>query len=174
MVNTFLIAGVVSLVSMGLFVRYLMGRPEFLSRPEEDRRKVKKQLILGIFGAIALCAFFLYAIETKTMGWMPWALLGLYLLLWVFGGYLVVSAYRIGIRRDASRMKKMNGKPYNDPQKFMNAAALADLVCGLAVLAVAVAIPVYHIGFSHWIPVLTIIGAARQLLSLRHEKADGA
>jgi hypothetical protein len=173
MVKTFLISSAIIFGSMWLLVRYLMRRPAFLSRPEEDQRKVRKQLTWAIYGAIALSALFIYAIESKSTGWMPWALLGLYLLLWFFGGYLIVNAYRIGIRRDARRMKKMNGRPYDDPQKFMNAVALSDLAFGLAVLAIAIAIPVFKIGFSQWIPILTIIGGARQLLAAKHEKADG-
>jgi hypothetical protein len=174
MVKTFLISSAIIFGSMWLLVRYLMRRPEFLSRPEEERRKVRKQLTWGIYGAIALSALFIYAIESKSTRWMPWAMLGLYFLLWVFGTYLILSAYRIGILRDARRMKKLNGRPYNNPQQFMNAVALSDLVFGLAVLAIAVSIPLFRIGLSQWIPILTIIGGARQLLGAKHAKADDA
>src|SRR4051812_44049781 len=117
MPKIFLISGVVVFASMWFFMRYIFSRPEFLSKPEEEQQKTKKQMYFGLYGAIALSFIYFLAMTSKTTRWISWALLAIYILLWVIGCYWLWNAYKVGIRKDISKMNKMDGKPFNNPQK---------------------------------------------------------
>ena len=174
MAKIFLISGVIVFGSMWLLLRYFSKHPDFLSKPKEEQLKTKKQLYLGLYGAIALSAVSYLLLISKSTGWMPWLILAAYLLLWIGGGYLLWSAYLVGIRKDTGKMNKSNGVPFKNPQRFMNAVAMTNLLCGLALWMVAIAIPVFKIGLANWAPMVVGIGVARQFLSLKYEKADNA
>ena len=174
MTKTFLISAVVVFGSIWLLFTYFLRRPDFLSKPEEVQLKAKKQLYRGFYAGIALSTAYFLLIITKTAGWIPWLAFAAYFLFWIGGGYMLWSAYQVGIRKDTSKMKKSNGELFTNPQRFMSSIAITNLLCGLALWLIALAIPVFKIGLAHWAPLIVVIGGARQLLTLVYEKADGA
>ena len=111
-------------------------------------------------------------ISSKTTGWLPWLIIASYLVLWGVGGYLIWLAYRLGIKNEMTLIKKTNGQPFNNPSKFIRAIAIVNLVSGLLIWILAVAILIFKIQLTLWAPAIVIASTCKQLIFSKFEKND--
>jgi hypothetical protein len=154
------------------FIWYITNHKNVLAKPEEEQRKLKRQLYWGM--VIALIAYLgsQLLIKSKTTGWVPWLVVGCYLFLWGIGGYLIWQSYRIGIKKETALVKKSNGQLFTNPHKFIRPIATINLLTGLSIWLLAIAIPVFKIKFATWDPFILVISSLKQIMFGRFEKKD--
>lgn len=103
-----------------------------------------------------------------------WIVLVFYLSIWVLGGYFIWRAYRLGIKKDFKYATgPWHGKLKNPAQHIKRMVAI-ELLTGISLLIVAVAIPLFKIELRAWGPILTVIGMTRLLQQLKIAKQNKA
>jgi cytochrome c biogenesis protein CcdA len=167
-----MIIGIVFLGLYWILIKFVINHKNVLAKPEAEQVKLKKQLYLGMAFAFIVYLGAQLLINSKTTGWIPWVIIATYLALWGFGGYLIWLAYRLGIKKEIALVKKSNGQLFSNPSKFIRSIAIINLVTGLSILLLAVAIPIFKIKLDLWAPVIVIISACKQLIFSRFEKKD--
>lgn len=174
MTKSNLIIGIVFLGLYWLLIKFVISHKNVLAKPEIEQIKLKKQLYLGMAFAFILYLGAQLLINSKTTGWIPWLIIACYLVLWGFGCYFIWLAYRLAIKKELTLVKKSNGQPFNHPSTFIRPIAIANLVTGLTILLLAVAIPILKIKLDLWAPIIVIVSSCKQLIFSRFEKEDGA
>ena len=151
-----------------------MSHKNVLAKPKVEQLKIKKQLYWAMILAFILYLGSQLLIASKITGWIPWLIIVCYLALWGMGGYLIWLAYRLGVKNELVLVKKSNGQPFNSPSKFSRSIAIVNLVTGLSIWLLAIAIPIVKIKLALWAPVIIIVSSCKQLIFSRFEKNDAA
>ncbi len=154
------------------FIRWALRHKNVLAKPEQEQRKLKKQLYLGLIIAIVVFLTTQFTIQTKSVSWINWLVLAAYLGLWIIGGYMLWQAYRVGIKKDAKLIKKQNGQRFNHPEKFKYYFAFIQFFAGISLCLLGVAIPVFKLKMASWAPLLAVIGAIKHLMTWWVERQD--
>jgi hypothetical protein len=155
-----------------LFIRFITNHKNALAKPEEEQRKFKKQLYLGMVIAVIAYIGSQLMLYSKTTAWIPWLGITCYLFIWGIGGYLIRQAYRLGIKNEIALVKKSNGQQFSNPHKFIRSIARVNLLTGLLVWLFAIAIPIFKIKMTTWAPYIVIITGIKQIALSRFEKND--
>ncbi len=166
------IIGVVGIGLYWLLIRFILHHKNTLAKSELEQQKLKKKL----YWSIAYIFIFYFGtqllINSKTTGWTPWAIILAYIVLWALGGYFVLQSYLIGINKDTTRVKKLNGQIFNNPQRFARSVAILNLIFGISIWLLAIAIPVFKIKLASWAPFIFLLAWLRFLVMGRLEKDD--
>ena len=101
-----------------------------------------------------------------------WLILCCYLSLWIIGAYFLWKAYRLGIRNDLRYVKGPNGQPLKHRSRFAKSFAITELLTGLSIIALAIAIPWFSIEMRAWAPFISVIGMSRLSRLLSFAKRD--
>lgn len=164
-------------VGVGLYwlmIRWIIHHKIILAKPPAEQKRLKNQLYLSLAIIVVAYSVTQWLITSKTTGWLPWLFIALYLLLWAVSAYLMRKAYCIGIKKDLSQVKKLNGQPFLSPQQFTSALGFTDFFTGLAIMLFAIAVPLFGIQMTAWAPCIFVIATLRQLVYSRFEKKDAA
>jgi hypothetical protein len=172
MTTSSVIIGIVFLGLYWLLIKFVMNQENVLAKPEVEQIKLKKQLRLGMIIGFVVYLGTQLLMVSKTTGWIPWLIVATYLALWGFGGYLIWLAYRLGVKKEIVLVKKSNGQLFSNPSKFIRSIAIINLVTGLSIWFLAIAIPILKIKLALWAPVIVIVSACKQLIFSRFEKKD--
>jgi len=167
-----LIIGGVGFVFYWLVIRFITHHKNVLARPETEQQKLKKQLYWSMAFVLLIYFGVQLLINSKTTGWVPWLIIGSYFIVWAMGGYFVWQAYRIGIKNDIAKVKKLNGQVFNNPEKFARSVAITNLFIGFSIWLLAIAILIFKIKLAVWAPFLIVISGLRQVAFGRLEKED--
>lgn len=155
-------------------IRFVINHPNVQAKPAKEQLHLKRQLYWGmVIALIAVLGFHLLT-NSGTTGWIPWLILGGYFLLWGIGGHLIWKAYRIGIKKEISLVKKSNGELFTNPHQFIRPIATINLITGLSIWLLAIAIPIFKIKLAAWAPFIVVISSLKQLVSGKFEKNDTA
>lgn len=166
---------VIAIVVLGgfwLFLQFLTKQKEFIERPIHEQEKLKKSaywIMIAVFSFSIGCQLL---INSKTTAWIPWLAIGGYVLVWAVGCYLIWDAYRLGVKKELNSLKKSNGLPYNQPEKFIQSVALTQLAIGISVWGFAIAIPIFKLQIESWTAFFVFIGILRSFVLDFFEKKD--
>ena len=169
-----IISSLIFLALYWLLIRYITNHKSFFTKPEVEQLKVKKQLYWGLAIPVVVFLGMQLLISSKSTGWIIWLIFGIYLALCGVGIYLIWLAYRLGIRKELALVKKANGQPFNNPHTYIDAVAIVNLVTGLLILFLAIAIPIFKIKLALWAPIIFVASSCKQLIMGRFEKKDAA
>lgn len=166
---------IIALIGFALVLaadQFIVNQKSFIAKPEAEQRKFKKQFRWGMVIAFVFYFGFQLLINSKTKGWLPWLVISCYLFLWGMGGYLIRHSYRLGIKKEITLLKKSNGQLFNNPHKFIRSIAIVNLLTGLAICLLAIAIPIFKIKLASWAPLILVISSFKQIVFSRFEKTD--
>ncbi|OQW69576.1 MAG: hypothetical protein BVN34_04495 [Proteobacteria bacterium ST_bin12] len=167
-----IVIGVVGISLYWLLIKFMTNHKNVLAKPEDEQRKLKKQLYWGFAFIFVFYLGSQLLINSKTTGWVPWLVVGCYFLLWGIGGYLIWQAYRLGIKKEIALVKKSNGQLFTNPHKFIRTIAIINLLTGLSIWVLAIAIPIFKIKLATWAPFIVVISSLKQIVFSRFEKND--
>jgi hypothetical protein len=88
--------------------------------------------------------------------------------------WLLWRSYRLGIRREVCLVKSATGKPLPNAESLVGTFAVANLLFGVGVIAILVAIPLLRLSFNTWASLLTIVSGFFTLVLWRHEPKRAA
>lgn len=153
-------------------IKFITNHKNVLAKSKDEQKKLKKQLYLGFTFIFVVYFGSQLLINSKTTGWVPWLVIGCYVLLWGMGSYLIWQAYRLGIKKEVALVKKSNGQLFTNPHKFLRPIAITNLLTGLSIWLLAIAIPIFKIKLATWMPFILIISSLKLLVFSRFEKND--
>lgn len=154
------------------FVKHLSQNQEFQKKPIGEQQKIKKKILWGMYGGLAIGCLLAWLMQNGFTSWARYLPIVVYLLIWMGGGYLLWFAYIFGVRRNLEKIITSDGRPFKQPQKYLNKFAITNLVSGCALLLIAIAIPVMKIDFQKWGGLIILVLAIRKFAVSRFEKSD--
>src|SRR5262245_4307447 len=152
MINDLILINAIVLLVLLLALMVLTRTKFFQNKPPDERRRVFKTLL----GAIAIGAVFavvFYVLQDSGTSLLSSALfIGRFLVytgLWLIAIGILWISFRVGIQKETRWVTKW-GKATSPLESRARWFAAIHLLCGVALLLFATAIPIYRIPFSAW------------------------
>lgn len=95
-----------------------------------------------------------------------------YLALWLIAGYFLWRAYRVGIKNDLRLIKNWGGKHLPHRRRIARSYAMTELLTGVALVTLSIAIPLLALPMKIWPSIILIIGSSRQLQLMKYSRGD--
>ena len=162
------------LVGFWLFARYLFKQKIFLDKSRAEQQKIKRKIYWSVYGGLTIGAVSMLLVQHGITFWLPYLVMFFYLLIWVGGIYLLWLAYRIGVCKESARIKRRNGESYKLPSNYLHKFSILNLISGIAVLLIAIGIPLLRMDIKIWGILLGMVLAARNYIGGLFDKSDSS
>ena len=106
------------------------------------------------------------------MNTFVWIAFICYLAIWCVAGYFLWRAYRVWVKKDFCSIKITNGEPLENPHLIARPFAIMELLTGIALMLLLIAVPIFAIPISIWPAFLVIIGTTRHQRIIKFAKQN--
>lgn len=159
-------------VGAWFLVKHFSRNEEFLKKPIAEQQEIKKKILWGVYSGLAIGCLLAWLMQNGITSWARHLVIVVYLLIWAGGVYLIWLAYVFGVRKDTARIRKSDGKAFNNQQGYLQGFAITNLVCGCALMLIAIAIPLMGIQLKNWGALIFIVLGVRKFVTTQFEKSD--